>query len=358
MAEAVVDGLEIVNVGQDQRVALALQLRRPLAALELLLASAAVEQAGQCVVVGLLAQLLCACHQFGHVFGHADVVLCGPGLVFERRDGLGRVVNAAVFAPVGKGGLAAFAALQRFAQLGVESGCVLARLQKFGRAPLHFVAAVARQVFKRLVDEQNLRLLIGDQHGILRGVQCACQQGLALLGTHPLGDVLLHRDVGLHLALGIAHGGNVPLHQVAAAIFAVVHRRALKKRPAAQAFAQALQHLGVGVRALQQARRAPQQLLLGVPRHAAKRRVAVGDARPFASQRGIGDDHGIESLRHGRVQQLRQVGASGGGRGWQRGHKGGCFTRRGDRVGLPAYQAWADHVAATIPRYSHLSFLF
>ena len=131
-------------------------------------------------------------------------------------------------------------------------------------------------------------------------------------------------------------------HQVAAAILAVVHRRALKKRPAAQAFAQALQHLRVGFGALQQARRAPQQLLLGVPRHAAKRRVAVSDARPFAIQRGIGDDHGIESLRHGRVQQLRQVGASGAGRGWQRGHKGGCFTRRGDRVGLQAYQAWPD----------------
>ncbi len=53
VAKAVIDGLEVVNVGQDQRVALALQLRRPLAALELLLASAAVEQAGQCIVVGL-----------------------------------------------------------------------------------------------------------------------------------------------------------------------------------------------------------------------------------------------------------------------------------------------------------------
>ncbi len=54
MAQAVIDGLEVVDMGQDQGIALALQLCRPLAALELLLASAAVEQAGQCIVVGLL----------------------------------------------------------------------------------------------------------------------------------------------------------------------------------------------------------------------------------------------------------------------------------------------------------------
>ena len=143
-------------------------------------------------MVGLLAQLLGARYQLSHVFGHTDVVLCGTGLVFERRDGLRRVVDAAVFAPIGKSGLAAVTACQGIAQLAVESGGVFARLQKFGRAPLHFVAAVARQVFKGLINEQNLRLFVGNHHRILCGVQRPCQQGLALLSAHPCRDVLLH----------------------------------------------------------------------------------------------------------------------------------------------------------------------
>lgn len=143
-------------------------------------------------MVGLLAQLLGARYQLSHVFGHTDVVLGGTRLVPERGNGLRRVVDAAVFAPIGKSGLAAVTACQGIAQLAVESGGVFARLQKFGRTSQYLVAAVARQVFKSLVDEQNLRLLIGDQHGILRGVQRPCQQGLALLSAHPCRDVLLH----------------------------------------------------------------------------------------------------------------------------------------------------------------------
>ena len=101
---------------------------------------------------------------------------------------------------------------------------MLARLQKLWCSPQHFCTAVTRLLLKGMVHKQDVCLVVGNQNGIMRGVQRFGQQGLALFSTHPGGDVLLHGDISLYLPACISHRRDIPLHQVCAAILAVVKR--------------------------------------------------------------------------------------------------------------------------------------
>ena len=104
-------------------------------------------------------------------------------------------------------------------------------------------------------------------------------------------DIPLHRQIMLQLALGIQHRRDVDIHQIQAAVAALINQLAAPRLALKQGLPHLLVDFSRRLAAGQQARVLIEQLRQRISALAAKRRVGVDNIRP-----GVGEGNGYRCL--------------------------------------------------------------
>ncbi len=167
-------------------------------------------------------------------------------------------------------------------------------------------AAAYREDVAVLVEQRDMgrervedgRLMVGE----LLQPELAFAQ--PLLGVLSRGRVAQDGDPVRVPAVGVRHRRDIHLGPELAAVLAVVDHLDAYRLPARQRGAHPLAAFGIRARALQEVRRAPEHVLLGIAGHDAEGAVDVDDTRCVARRRAcFGDHHGVIGVQHHRLQQ-------------------------------------------------------
>ncbi len=205
-----------------------------------------------------------------------------------------RIEQRAILALVDEGRAQRGATFQRLPELRIERFIVFSGAQHPRVFADDFAAAVARDLLKGFIGKHDGGIAVGDDDRIKRSVQCLRQQVLLTFGADARADVLLHGDKVAHRACIVSHRRNLPFDDVRTSVRAVIDRRPFEKKTLAQAFAHPLDHLRIGVRALQDPWRGTDQCLGRVAGHGAECRIDVHNEGAAIGQIGVGDQYGIE----------------------------------------------------------------
>jgi len=206
VAERVVDRLEVVEVEHDRRAARPVALDVGDVALELALERAPVEQSGERVVVGQVAQLRLVAAALGHVLHLAEEVQRLAVRAAHERARQRRPHRLAVGVQVALLGAVGLGLAGDHRGHRVPVGVAVVRVgERRDVAPLQRPARVPEQARERAVDALEVPVGRGDGHADRRLLEGRAEARLRLLDRglrgHALGDVA-HGRVGLHRAAG------------------------------------------------------------------------------------------------------------------------------------------------------------
>ena len=222
VAKGVVDGLEVVQVQQQQGhwvdAAGAPLHGRFHRLFQAQAQQVAVGQAGQVVVLGEELQAFLQGLAVRDVGEDGDVVYHPALVVLDHVDAGPLRVDLAALAPVVDFALPVALAVEGLPHLAVEGLVVVARGEQAGIAAQHLFGAVAGGFAEGPVHRADVVVGVGDEEGFVGGVEHLGRQAQFLFLALALGDVHHHPHQAGNPAFGIHEGGLVVDHVVLAAV--------------------------------------------------------------------------------------------------------------------------------------------